>query len=57
MTRCNEPGADACERQQSCPLQQNWRQVNQAIHGALSNLTLSQMAGTLPAGWTGGGTP
>ena len=57
VTRCNEPGADACERQQSCPLQQNWRLVNQAIQGALSNLTLSQMAGTLPADWTGGGAP
>jgi FeS assembly SUF system regulator len=56
VTRCNEPGEETCERKASCPLQQNWRQVNQAIHGALSNLTLSNMAGTLPADWTGGGS-
>jgi FeS assembly SUF system regulator len=44
LTRCNEPGGDACDREQSCPLRGNWQAVNQAIQGTLAHLTLSQMA-------------
>jgi len=56
MTECTAAAEQVCERKHRCPVQQNWQQVNQAIHGALANLTLSQMAGSLPAGWSGAPT-
>jgi FeS assembly SUF system regulator len=58
LTECNEPGGDRCVRQTVCPLRGNWQRVNKVIEGALSHLTLSQMAGTLSAWPAGrGGNP
>ncbi len=51
VTVCNEPGEARCDRKASCPLRDNWERVNDAIRGALSDLTLAQMVGTLPTAW------
>ena len=44
LTACVEGSGNHCEVECSCPLRGNWDRVNQAIHDALSEVTLADMA-------------
>jgi FeS assembly SUF system regulator len=48
LTACVE-GATGCEAEGLCPMRGRWDPVNQAINQALSNITLADMRGPLPA--------
>ncbi|MHA1599664.1 MAG: SUF system Fe-S cluster assembly regulator [Alphaproteobacteria bacterium] len=48
LTACVEGSPDGCDVESLCPMRGNWNKVNRAIHGALSQVTLADMAiGTL----------
>jgi DNA-binding IscR family transcriptional regulator len=44
LTACVEGSENACEVASLCPMRGNWDRVNKAIHGALSEVTLADMA-------------
>ena len=44
LTACVEGSADDCGVASMCPMRGNWDRVNKAIHGALSDVTLADMA-------------
>ena len=44
LTACVEGSGHSCEVECLCPMRGNWNQVNQAIHDALSEVTLADMA-------------
>ncbi len=44
LTACVEGSGHHCEVECLCPMRGNWDQVNQAIHDALSAVTLADMA-------------
>jgi FeS assembly SUF system regulator len=44
LTACVEGSADDCDVASLCPMRGNWDRVNKAIHGALSEVTLADMA-------------
>jgi len=49
LTACVDGSADGCDVESLCPMRGNWNKVNRAIHGALSQVTLADMAvGVLP---------
>jgi FeS assembly SUF system regulator len=49
LTACVDGSADGCDVESLCPMRGNWNKVNRAIHGALSQVTLADMAiGELP---------
>lgn len=49
LTACVDGSADGCDVESLCPMRGNWNKVNRAIHGALSQVTLADMAiGALP---------
>jgi len=49
LTACVDGSADGCDVESLCPMRGNWNKVNRAIHGALSQVTLADMAvGPLP---------
>ena len=49
LTACVEGSGDGCDVESLCPMRGNWNRVNRAIHGALSQVTLADMAvGELP---------
>ena len=49
LTACVEGAGDGCDVESLCPMRGNWNRVNRAIHGALSQVTLADMAiGALP---------
>lgn len=49
LTACVDGSADGCDVESLCPMRGNWNKVNRAIHGALSQVTLAEMAiGELP---------
>ncbi len=49
LTACVEGSGNGCEVESLCPMRGNWNKVNRAIHAALSNVTLADMAiGDLP---------
>jgi len=43
LTDCVEGDHDSCEREGHCPMSGRWNRVNDAIVGALENLTLADM--------------
>jgi FeS assembly SUF system regulator len=50
LTACVEGSASECESQALCPMRGRWDPVNDAIHAALSRITLADMqAAPLPA--------
>jgi len=44
LTACVEGSGHHCEVECLCPMRGNWEQVNRAIHDALSEVTLADMA-------------
>ena len=44
LTACVEGSEDDCEVASLCPMRGNWDRVNKAIYGALSEVTLAEMA-------------
>ena len=49
LTACVEGSGNHCEVECFCPMRGNWNRVNQAIHQALSEVTLADMASSC---WT-----
>lgn len=50
MTSCSEPEPGDCEHEAWCPAQRHWRLINQVVTGALSQVSLRDMASpSLPA--------
>ena len=50
LTACVEGSTSECESQGLCPMRGRWDPVNDAIHQALSNITLADMqVAPLPA--------
>ncbi len=56
LTACVDGNSGDCEMENLCPMRGNWDKVNQAIRGALSEVTLADMShsfatfGDLPKG-------
>lgn len=46
LTECVEGSLSECSMESFCPLQDPWQLINQAVHQALSNITLAQMVGS-----------
>jgi FeS assembly SUF system regulator len=44
LTACVEGSANHCDVECLCPMRGNWNRVNQAIHDALSEVSLADMA-------------
>ena len=44
LTACVEGSEDDCDVASLCPMRGNWDKVNKAIYGALSQVTLADMA-------------
>jgi len=44
LAACVEGSLEHCEVEAQCPMRGNWNRVNQAIHKALSEVTLAEMA-------------
>lgn len=49
LTACVEGSGNHCEVECLCPMRGNWDRVNQAIHDALNQVTLSEMAASWQA--------
>lgn len=47
LTECVE-AEGVCRFEVLCPVRGNWQIINEAVHGALSRISLSQMRGPLP---------
>ncbi|MEM7166503.1 MAG: SUF system Fe-S cluster assembly regulator [Planctomycetota bacterium] len=52
ITVCSD-GNGSCEQEGRCPVEANWRTINQAIHGALEAITLADMAAPCPVTLSG----
>ena len=53
LTACVDGASGGCDVESLCPMRGNWDKVNKAIRGALSQVTLADMAtGTLSFGIT-----
>jgi len=48
LAACVEEGEETCGFERSCPIRGHWDPVNQAIHDALGNVTLADMAKKRP---------
>jgi FeS assembly SUF system regulator len=48
LTSCIEDGPGGCEIESLCPARANWQRINDAIRGALDDITMAEMAQTLP---------
>ncbi len=44
LTACVDGASGGCDIESLCPMRGNWDKVNKAIHGALSQVTLANMA-------------
>lgn len=44
LTACVDGATGGCEVEALCPMRGNWDKVNRAIYGALSQVTLAEMA-------------
>ena len=49
LTACIEHAPGECEIEALCPARANWQRINRAIREALENITLLEMAQTVPA--------
>ncbi len=43
VTECTDSSRSDCDIETRCPVRTNWFMINQAIHGALEKITLSEM--------------
>lgn len=48
VTECSMHAPGICQLELQCPVGSNWRMINQAVLGALENLTLAAMTRPLP---------
>jgi FeS assembly SUF system regulator len=48
LTSCIEDGPGGCEIESLCPARANWQRINDAIRSALDDITMAEMAQTLP---------
>lgn len=48
VTECTDSVHGECCLEMQCPVRVNWHRINQAIHHALENITLAEMAQPLP---------
>lgn len=44
MTNCGEGGQHACTLEAACQIRPHWPQINQAVRGALAQVSLTQLA-------------
>lgn len=49
LTACIEDGPGECDIEALCPARANWQRINDAIRGALEDITLAEMTYALPA--------
>jgi FeS assembly SUF system regulator len=49
MTSCTEPTPGDCSILSLCPTRANWERINRAIREALGDVTLAEMAHTIPS--------
>ena len=49
LTACIDESGGDCGIEALCPARANWQRVNEAIRRALMEITLADMAGTIPA--------
>lgn len=49
LTACVDGAAGACDVESLCPMRGNWNKVNRAIQGALSQVSLADMAANVLA--------
>lgn len=47
LTDCAEGSHQSCQMEQSCPISGQWNRINEAIRGALRNVSLADMANDL----------
>jgi FeS assembly SUF system regulator len=48
LTACIEDGPGGCEIEALCPARANWHRINDAIRGALDDISLAEMAQAIP---------
>jgi FeS assembly SUF system regulator len=48
LTACIEDGPRGCEIEALCPARANWQRINDAIRGALDDISMAEMAQALP---------
>lgn len=48
LTACIEDGPGECEIEALCPARSNWQRINDAIRGALDEISLAEMAQSVP---------
>lgn len=49
LTSCVEHGPGGCGIESLCPARANWQRINDAISNALEDITVAEMASTVPA--------
>jgi FeS assembly SUF system regulator len=52
LTACIEDGPGDCGIESLCPARANWQRINDAIRGALEEITMAEMAQTVPTAFT-----
>ena len=48
LTACIEDGPGGCEIEALCPARANWQRINDAIRGALDDISMAEMAQAIP---------
>ena len=48
LTACIEDGPGGCEIEALCPARANWHRINDAIRGALDEISMAEMAQAIP---------
>lgn len=48
LTACIENGPGECDLESLCPARANWQRINDAIRGALDDISMAEMAQTVP---------
>ncbi len=48
LTECASEVSAVCELEESCPVRGNWKRINDVVFGALSGLTIEEMATPVP---------
>ena len=48
LTACIEDGPGGCEIEALCPARTNWHRINDAIRDALDEISMAEMAQTIP---------
>jgi FeS assembly SUF system regulator len=53
LTACIEDGPGECDIEAMCPARANWQRINDAIRGALEEISLAEMAHAIPPAFAG----